>query len=83
MNSGENDICNIIYRSDMSKKKLARYYMLKMKRSWKSSYNKEFFHNDMGYWMTFKKNNKQCLVSIIYSEDIQSNIVSIYYGYKE
>ena len=52
------------------------------KIAWKPSYNNDFFYNDMGFWMTFNKQDKTCLVSIIYMQELKSNVVSIYYGYK-
>ncbi len=75
--------CNIIYKSKLSKKRLAGFYMKNMKKNkWVPSYNENFFHNEMGYWMTFNKDNKSCLVSILYMKEFKSNVISVYYGYK-
>ena len=78
-----NDVCNLIYRSKSSKPNLAAFYLTEMKKyKWVPSYDKNFFHNDMGYWMTYNKGKKTCLISILYSKEFKSNVVSVYYGYK-
>ena len=79
-----NDVCNIIYKSKLPRKYLAEFYMKNMKKTgWAPSYYKNFFYNDMGFWMTFNKQDKTCLVSIMHMQELKSNAVSIYYGYKK
>ena len=72
---------NIIYKSFLSKNDLSKFYMNKMKHfKWKASYSERFFFSEGVYWMTFKKKDRNCLISIMYSDDFKSNIVSIYCG---
>jgi len=79
----ENPSYNIIYKSNLSKKQLVRFYRTNMKKHlWRASYDKNFFYNRKGYWMIFKKKDKQCLISILYMEELKSNIISIYYTHE-
>jgi len=79
----KNEFSNIIYKSKLPMKKLAKYYFLQMKKyNWHPIFEEKFFKTQKGFWMIFKKQNKTCLISIFYLKEVNSNLISIYYGYK-